>query len=419
MTGTDHLRYLTVRRRFRVGSGIALAGLVIAGFAALQRSAHQDWLRKAPVENLAAEAEAHPEDAELSFALAYRLVGRGHARQAYRIMQKLVESYPRSAAYWDGYGHAAAEAALVPEAVRGYERAAELDPSRGDAHLYLGQIYARAGLYGDAVAELDRAARTGQAELIDPELWTRALLQTGRMEQAWSLLSTTLNKNPLTKGLYPLLVDVAVKLNRWDEAQAMLVRRIDIDAGAEGGVGQSCLARLLFWRLRDPASVGSVQETAKLTEGLHSPDRSALVGRLKLLQGDLPGARASVSEGLRQSPRHAGCLEVLAEVYRRSGRPDLAKQALASSEASSTENASVGALLRAHEASPKDAARTVALARALQRAGRPAEAAELCARVRSPDGRNAEVETLLQTCRNQAIQRLAREVATYEPPLPE
>ncbi|HEX5067287.1 MAG TPA: tetratricopeptide repeat protein [Myxococcota bacterium] len=125
----------------------------------------------------------HPDDPDVSWALADALDAAGKTAEAADQMQRHLARWPdRPAHGWLALGRCAYGAGRIDDAIAALSRALERDADDAEAHLYMGLALRQKGDAQGAETHFDAAAR-------DPDLAPQALLlagmsQVGRGEQA-------------------------------------------------------------------------------------------------------------------------------------------------------------------------------------------------------------------------------------------
>lgn len=414
MTGQDHLEYLARRRRTRLAVVLSLGIAAIFCFLYINRASRQRWLLTAPISALEQAAQKHPEDTELIYRFAYRLIGEGRVEESLSLMERVVRREPRSLLYRYGYARAADYAGRYLEAARSYQKAIELDPTFAEAHAGLSALYGEAGLETDALREFEQTNRLNPSLPVDYALWARCLIHKGRLEEAWDKLRRSVQQNPVQNRPYPLLAEVGIKLKRYQETEAILIRRIDLTQAYPVGVARAPLVRVMLAQSPDRETLKMAEEVAEIavTDPAPKADYWAVLGQVRLLRRNLEGSRRALEAGLKLEPDHLECLRLLATVYERQARAEQAASLRARIAALTVEAPEIAALRKRVRAAPGDAEARLALATALMKADRPAEGAEECLEALHLAPKHPGATTLLETCRTEALRKLERSSGT-------
>jgi tetratricopeptide (TPR) repeat protein len=245
---------------------------------------------------------------------------------------------------------------------------------------------------GDAA---EFAVKANAANPMEPDitpLWTQALLQTGKGEQAEQVAHAFLSQRKDAPALYDVMYKYYAGKQRFAEAESMLAekaRAFPADAAVRVQVAghyarrgsrdkeSAALAEVLGSPRQYPMGRlgvaeyrlqgGAVDEGIRLLEaGAHGNPGEALpcfrlLAEIRQRRGDRKAALASVSEGLRRFPSDSLLVKEQAEPWLDSGEPEGRKAALDSLKTLSVKT-------------PHDASVRFLLGRALAIQGRTAEA---------------------------------------------
>ena len=187
-------------------------------------------------------AAGHPQALWL-LAAARRGLGDGAAALA--ILQPLAAQQPRAAAVHFELGLTLGALGQATAATQAISRALILDPGRIHAWRDLGDALT---LAGDTAAADDAYARHIQASVNDPALVDAAgALCDGRLAVAENLLRPYLKEHPTDVGAIRMLAEVGARLGRYEDAQALLARCIELAPGFDAARHNyaSALQRLL------------------------------------------------------------------------------------------------------------------------------------------------------------------------------
>jgi Flp pilus assembly protein TadD len=202
--------------------------------------------------------EFAPDDENGMLLLGVALDSQGRSADAAQVYGKLVRMFPQSAMHWNNLGTVLRSAGQVREAEDAYRRAVELEPGYFDALMNLGYLYLQRGIYPPAqqcflhAHALDPASpdariyaaqvcfaldsRDRAEELIEPwRDWTGlsdelalelAILMThfGKAEDGTRIFERLLRDNPNNLRAIAHLAVMFERVNRLDEARAMLAR---------------------------------------------------------------------------------------------------------------------------------------------------------------------------------------------------
>jgi len=416
MSSGEHFAYLAWRRRMRLIAGGAAVVVVGTAVVALNATARRRWMASAPLPLLQQEAARNPGDLDLSFHVAYKLVQEGRAGEAYPTLQRLVKARPGSSTFWYGAARAASQQGLAEEAVRGFRQAIALDGSPA-AHAALAQIYADAGLVTDAAAEYEQAVRRDPRVPVNRESWARCLAAQGRLQEAWRIAEAAAEASPMLDGAYLVLGEIGPRLGRSLDAEFLLRRRINMTMAYPVAELRRALVELLLKRPHTPELLAEAEDLMGWAVTDVDAENFALVARVRMLRGNLQGARQALRTGLEANPEHPECHRLMAEVLRRLGDRQGAARHEARVPRPAEPDPGVATLRKRASEPGAGAADHLRLAEALNRTGEPAEAAEACHRALRLIPSSREARALLERSRDEAIrhlQRLGRERAARE-----
>lgn len=394
---------------FRFAALAALFLVVVYTLTSVSHSARQEKLAAAPLEILQKAAAQDPNDRDVLFHLSYRLSQSGRSGEAVQLMERLVKQEPRSTRYWSGLARCATDAGRAVEAVKAYKVVATLDPLSGLPHASLGHIYAAAGLTTDALNAFEQARKIDPKIAINSEIWARCLIQHGRLAEAWDILTVSIGRIPVQDTAYHLLTIAGSKLGRRRETEQYLRRRIELTRAYPVGAVRADLARLLLARSSDRQTLQEAEELARVavTDPAPKAEYQALLGRVLLLRNDSKGARRALEAGLRLDPKDGSCLLLWADLLQRQGEADKAAR-LRSKAAAGKADGTAAMVREGVRSGPEDIPSRLRRAADLRKSGAYGAAAEECHEVLRRDATNQTATVLLDVCRNEAVQELAR-----------
>jgi tetratricopeptide (TPR) repeat protein len=165
----------------------------------------------------------HPQ-ARLILGAAQRIAGR--TRAALDVLEPLAREQPRAAAVHQELGIARAEAGLSVDAIAALRRAVELKPDAPDAWRYLAD---QLELIGESGAADGARARYLKAATRDPRLLDAAAALVGNdLPVAEARLRAHLRSYPTDVAALRMLAEVAARLRRFVDAQALLERCLEL-----------------------------------------------------------------------------------------------------------------------------------------------------------------------------------------------
>ena len=398
------------RRRWLLKSLVALAIAVLCAVSLWHwfRGVREEWLATATPTALTAAAAQHPNDAELLYSLAYKLVQFGKYDQAAERMERLVQIEPTSTRNWLGLARAAGGAGQTVRAAEAYTKASALEPRSASPRYSLAQMYAEAGLASEALKLYEEAARLGPPTVISEESRARCLSRTGRESEAWEILQRVINAAPMQDSAYLLAGELSRRLRLFDEGEKLLRYRIGLTRGYPIGVARAPLARLLVAKSRDPGTLREAEQFARVAvkDPAPQPAFHAALADVLIAKGDLDGACKALEAVTRPPEPDPECVGLLARAYERLGRLNDAAAVRARLDIPGLPPGTLEALRARAAARPEDVAGRLELAAALRRGRRPAEAAEECHAILSREPGNQAALGLLNDCRIEALAAL-------------
>ena len=400
-----------LQRSLRIGGVILLAVLVVVGLSYFSRTSRSFWIDSISVDELKAEGAKHPEDGELNFMLAYRLMKDGRDPEAYAVMQQVTQRYPNDVRYLLRLGDCTRNLAHTVETVGVYKRVLKIDPNRADVYLELGLIYGEAGLQTDALENFEHGSKLDPTALVNYSVWVNCMLAKGRYQEAWDKTIAVLAKDSRAEEIYGAIYTAGVALGKSKEAEQFLLNHMGMFNNYHGSPAKTGLARLMIAADHQKKTLDTAEMlTTEASTGQGSrPDDFAALGEIRLLKKDLKGARSALEEGLSRDPTDPSCLKVLIEVSKQEGKKaetESLQKRLTLREEGVPE---VAAQRKRVRAAPNDAKAHLALALALEKAGSFGPGAEECheALRLAPNDPAAAAE--LEVCRAKALQKLEKE----------
>ena len=402
-----------LKRSARIGGVLLLCVAAIVGLFYFTRSSREMWMNSVSLDALKTEGSNNPNDAELNFTLAHRMVMEGRSEEAYAVMQRLVQQHPDNVQYLIGLARCSTELMHPVETVNVYNKVLSLDPRQGDVYMSLGQIYGEAGLLTDALEKFEKGSQVAPNAEANNVVWIRCLVAKGRYQEAWDRATAILEKSPKIEDLYEFTYTAGVPLGKSSELENTLLKRLNMFGSYHGSAAKSALARLMIAEQKDEKTLVTAEmlaaESAK-GQGARADDFAAL-GEVRLLRNDLKGARSALEDGLKTDANDPACLKALAEVAKRQGQKAEAERLQVRLRERIEGGPEVSAQRNAVRAAPKDAATHLALAGALEKAGDFGAAAEECHEALRLAPKDSAATARLDECRLKALEKLAKESA--------
>ena len=185
-------------------------------------------LARAQAEEVLATAPGHPQGL-LLLGCALRRLGETAAARA--VLEPLAQSQPGAPAVHLELGMVLAELGEDAAAIAALRRAVALKPAFAEGWRALGDALTLAGDTAGADAAYARAIA---ASVSDPELVAAAAaLVDGRLGEAERALRARLKQRPTDVAAMRMLAEVGARLGRYDDAEALLARCLELAPGFE------------------------------------------------------------------------------------------------------------------------------------------------------------------------------------------
>jgi TolB-like protein len=178
--------------------------------------------------------------------------------------QKLVAANPASAVGWAGYANALLRKPNMVEewdsqkrsdkhaAVEAARRALQLDQNTAAAHAALAQYWMSSEFNWDAAQrELDAALKSDPNDPLSLLAAARLAEYLGRTDELISLCGLAHDRDPLNFLPYARLWVAYTRVGRYQDAEAMARRRLDLSPDGSGGHADLALALLMQGRTED------------------------------------------------------------------------------------------------------------------------------------------------------------------------
>ena len=215
------------------------------------------------------------------------------------------------------------------DAIEPLRRAIELDDRSAEAHYLLGLAFRYTGQITDGLRELNRAVALNGALIPAREELAALHLARGRPREAVEQLEAIAALDPLPGRL----VDVALALARSGQREAAVVT---LGRAAEKHPGSpvvfAALGRVWLEKAvaeEDPAALRKAM--VALQPLARRPDATsevlALLGEAMLLSDQVTDAERTLQQALTRQPVEPAAYRHLAEIARRRGRPEIARDA--------------------------------------------------------------------------------------------
>ena len=239
-------------------------------------------------------APGHP-GATLILAIARRAADPGAALM---LLERLTQEQPRWAAVHYELGLTFSALGRGEQAVVALRRSVELDPALPDAWRALADHLAAIG--DDAGAEAARA-RSLKESVRDPRLLAAgAALCENRVPDAEALLRQHLTEHPTDIAAIRMLAEVAARLGRYQDAENLLARCLELAPGFHGARHNYAVA--LFRQGKHAAALPEVERL--LAVDASNPNYRSLQAALLAGVGEYQRAIEVYRQVLAEYPRH-------------------------------------------------------------------------------------------------------------------
>lgn len=213
------------------------------------------------------------------------------------------------------------------------ERLVETNPENTRLHQLLASWYARENRPGDVEHELRRIQELQPDDMATAQNLVRFLMQTQGEEAARAELLAQI-ESAAARGVRPfpfqaLLADFDAQLGRTEEAKALLESVLASPPDeATANEARLKLARLALAE----KNLDRANELADTVLASDAKNAEALAMRAAILaeRGEIDAAVLDLRAALNESPENVQLLRLAADIYQRSGNPELAGESLAS-----------------------------------------------------------------------------------------
>jgi thioredoxin-like negative regulator of GroEL len=214
--------------------------------------------------------------------------------------------------------------------------------------------------------------------------------------------------NPMADQLFPPVIEAGLRLKRYDELEAILIRRLKNQPQYPVYFARGGLIRLIMARSRSEAMLAAAEKIADAgyTPRSAPPEFCAIYSDLMLARHKPDKARRLAEQGLVVNKNDPACLEALSRALRASGDTRKAGQLAARVASLRGETPQITALQRQVTATPGDAGARRALADALAGVRRWGEAHEHYAILARQSPGDRALRDLVAKSRMEAIRRL-------------
>lgn len=252
-----------------------------------------------------------PENADALYLMGTLKLLYRDFEAASELLQKAVDIAGESAKVWTAYGSALEGLGRHEEAIMGFQRALELEPSLADAHYHLAQLHRNLREWGNAVVHYRRAVGydPGHAQAYN-EL-AECYFEKGEYDESMSACHSALLIDKRLSPAYNNLGRALAALGQTTSAEESFRQAIRLDPGYAAAYGNLGAA---FLDLGKPAqALEACIQATQLDDSLGAAHctRGEALRRL----GRLDEAMQSCQRAIAVDPEGADALATLAQVY--------------------------------------------------------------------------------------------------------
>ena len=278
-------------------------------------------------------ARRKPEDAEAQTLWAEALRRNGRLREAEQAALKAVQLDPKSLDARLAYADVLLAGGASVKAAREYQKLLAEKPDWLPAQIGLGRAATEKKLPRLALENLEKASRRAPDDI---EVWIalgKAYFYQGlRYDLSLAAYRKAAALAPERTDFFTPMSDALRANYKFPEAEAMLRKRLaDVPRDAQA---QYMLAYLLTTQQATPARAAEAEKRLRTSLALE-PDVPSVQQALAQLLLDKPDASSAAQAGvllvsiLQARPREIGAMRLLAQAYRKIGKPEKATEVLA------------------------------------------------------------------------------------------
>ena len=181
------------------------------------------------------------ESAEAHLLMGIAHLGRHDYRAAKTELQRAVQLNPRLPTAQSLYGRTLRLLGEQDAAERAFRKELEVNANDFEANLQLGNLRKDAQKFAEASAYLERATTVRPADLTARKLLATVRLQTGRVEEAVTMLESIVKEAPDAVDVHVQLATAYNRLKRTDDArrERAIIDRLNAEAQAKQRGGQA------------------------------------------------------------------------------------------------------------------------------------------------------------------------------------
>lgn len=262
-------------------------------------------------------------DASAQLLKANVLVSRGQLEEAARHVEIAVSAAPRSARPHFALGKINLLRQRPEEAKRAFTEALRVNPRAGDAQAELARLHLAEGAVPEALDYANQAVTNDAGNLEARLTQVRALMASGRPDQAESILQSMLRSHPAVAAVHAQTGLVMASRNDRVAARQHFQRALELDARQ-----LDAIAGLISLDLAAGRPAAAVARATDAVSGAARPSAAlVLAGRTYAAVGDARRAEESFIAALQADPGNLSAYESLGRFYVTNGRlPEAERQ---------------------------------------------------------------------------------------------
>lgn len=370
-----------------------LVALVLAVIVRLWAPLRTHWLRKLPVERLAAHMKDHPGDLEAVLLLARKHLAAGHAGDAEQVLRSFLERDAGHPEAWLLRSQAELEGGKLAPAFASLQVALPYLQHSGEAHFRLGLLRERRGDEQAAEAGFRRAVQLSPRHAGAHLALGRSALAHRHYQPALEHLETVIRMEPRNAAALELLSIAHRYLGSLPEAERYARAAQAVDPGS----ARTWLT--LAQALQEQATPAALAEAEqayrealkrepKLSEAHHQ------LGKIRFVKGEYALAASELQRAINLQPLNRLPYPTLIQCYLRLGQDQRAQQTRQAYERVNEMDLSTAPLEYSIYAMPHNTALRMRLARLYLRYQRPDLAREQLAKVMEQNPSHSEARKL-------------------------
>ncbi|HLM59588.1 MAG TPA: tetratricopeptide repeat protein, partial [Pyrinomonadaceae bacterium] len=190
-------------------------------------------------------------EARVLMVLIY--LSRGEKKKARAEIKLLQEQFPNEAPLYFVKGTMHRLDGEYEEALKSFEKLTRLDPAARVVSSYnRARVFLYQGLYKEAIAELDKGAKTEPNHPMVRIFRSTVLFYSGKQDEGIEMMKNVLENNPQMDGIRPLLAIFLAHAGKKDEARAQLTEEAKDLAKADHDIA--------YWMCSANTQIGNIDQ---------------------------------------------------------------------------------------------------------------------------------------------------------------